>query len=75
MFPAPLDQIKYIDYPELKLDEHESTEMPFRYVAAKEGGPIMPAGMIDLIKADADKGFDDIELADEVDGMESVSLQ
>jgi hypothetical protein len=48
--------------------------MPFRYVAANDGGPIMPAGMIDLIKADADKGFDDIELADEVDGMESVSL-
>lgn len=34
----------------------------------------MPAGMIDLIKADADKGFDDLELADEVDGIGNVSL-
>lgn len=63
-----------MDYPELKLDEHESTEMPFRYVASKDGQPIMPAGMIDLIKADADKGFDDLEFADEVEGMENVNL-
>ena len=47
--------------------------MPFRYVATKDGKPIMPAGMRDLIKADADKGFDDLEFADEVDGMEAVS--
>lgn len=48
--------------------------MPFRYVASKDGNPIMPAGMIELIKADADKGFDDLELADEVDGIKDVSI-
>jgi len=47
--------------------------MPFRYVASKDGRPIMPVGMIDLIKADADKSFDDLELADEVDGTGDAS--
>ena len=56
------------------MGEHESTEMPFRYVAGQDGHPVMPAGMIDLIKADADKGFDDLELADEADGMEDLHL-
>ncbi|RMZ75907.1 hypothetical protein DV738_g5257, partial [Chaetothyriales sp. CBS 135597] len=61
----PLDQIPYVDFPELKLGEHESTQMPFRYVTSKDGKPIMPAGMIELIKADADKSLDDLEFADE----------
>ncbi|RMD39883.1 hypothetical protein DV735_g5249, partial [Chaetothyriales sp. CBS 134920] len=61
----PLDQIPYVDFPELKLGEHESTEMPFRYVTSKDGKPIMPAGMIELIKADADKSLDDLEFAAE----------
>jgi ribosome biogenesis SPOUT family RNA methylase Rps3 len=39
---VPLDGIPYIDFPELKLDEHESTGMPFRYVKGKDGGPVMP---------------------------------
>ena len=37
-----LDEILYIDFPELKIDEHESTEMPFRYVRDDEGNPVMP---------------------------------
>ena len=40
---VPLDKIPYLDYPELKLNEHESTEMPFRYVKGQDGKPIMPA--------------------------------
>ncbi|MCJ1315261.1 hypothetical protein MMC15_000577 [Xylographa vitiligo] len=55
-----LDQISYVDYPELKIDEHESTEMPFRYVMDENGKPIMPKGMIDLIKSDSEKGFGDL---------------
>ncbi|MCJ1377651.1 hypothetical protein MMC17_000747 [Xylographa soralifera] len=55
-----LDQISYIDYPELKIDEHESTEMPFRYVMDENGKPIMPKGMVDLIKSDSEKGFGDL---------------
>jgi len=69
-----LEDISFIDYPELRLDEHESTEMPFRYVADKQGKPIMPDGMIDLIKADADKGFDALEFADENEGMDNLAL-
>lgn len=39
---APLKEIPYLDHPELKFNEHESTEMPFRYVKSEEGKPIMP---------------------------------
>ncbi|KAK3296786.1 SAM-dependent RNA methyltransferase [Chaetomium fimeti] len=39
---APLKEIPYLDYPELKFNEHESTEMPFRYVKSEDGKPIMP---------------------------------
>ena len=41
-YPAPVDKIPYVDHPELKFSEHESTQMPFRYVTDKEGKPIMP---------------------------------
>lgn len=57
---VPIDHIQYIDHPELKIDEHESTEMPFRYIRDQAGAPIMPDGMIDLIKKDAEKGFGDL---------------
>lgn len=57
---VPLDKIQYIDHPELKIDEYESTVMPFRYVRDKEGAPVMPEGMIDLIKNDSEKGFGDL---------------
>ena len=39
---VPLNGIPYVDYPELHIDEHESTEMPFRYVADDRGSPVMP---------------------------------
>jgi len=39
---ATLEGISYVDHPEIKVDEHESTEMPFRYVTGKNGEPIMP---------------------------------
>lgn len=56
----PLAEIPYLDFPELKWNEHESTEMPFRYVKGEDGKPIMPAGMVELIKKDADKAIDDL---------------
>jgi ribosome biogenesis SPOUT family RNA methylase Rps3 len=40
--PVPLSEIPYVDDPELRLDEHESTQMPFRYVKAPDGSPVMP---------------------------------
>lgn len=39
---TPLDKVPYLDFPELKFNEHESTQMPFRYVTGKDGKPIMP---------------------------------
>ena len=41
-FEVPLEMIPYVDYPELQIDEHESTEMPFRYVIDTNKSPIMP---------------------------------
>ncbi|KAL9084211.1 MAG: hypothetical protein Q9159_005334 [Coniocarpon cinnabarinum] len=56
----PLGDMKYVDHPEIKLDEHESTQMPFRYILGADDRPIMPNGMIELIKKDADKGFGEL---------------
>ncbi|KAK5085979.1 hypothetical protein LTR05_005269 [Lithohypha guttulata] len=70
-----LNKIPYLDFPELKLDEHESTEMPFRYVKDNHGQPIMPQGMLELIKADADKGFDALEFTDETDGLSNLTMK
>jgi ribosome biogenesis SPOUT family RNA methylase Rps3 len=39
---VPLDKIPYVDYPELRINKNESTEMPFRYVKGENGQPIMP---------------------------------
>ena len=38
----PLEKISYVDYPEILINEHERTEMPFRYVTDAQGEPIMP---------------------------------
>jgi len=56
----PLEKIEYIDYPELRINKNESTEMPFRYVKGANGESIMPEGMVDLIKKDSEKGFGDL---------------
>ncbi|KAL1990680.1 hypothetical protein VTN49DRAFT_6519 [Thermomyces lanuginosus] len=56
----PLDKIPYVDNPELRFSRYETTELPYRYVADKDGKPIMPEGMFELIKADADRGLDDV---------------
>lgn len=42
MVSVALDKVPYLDFPELKFNEHESTEMPFRYVQGEDGKPIMP---------------------------------
>lgn len=39
---VPLEQIPWSDYPELHINKHESTEMPFRYVKGDDGKPVMP---------------------------------
>ncbi|KAI9027639.1 SAM-dependent RNA methyltransferase [Phycomyces nitens] len=66
----PLDKIPYIDYPEMKFSRHESVTMPFRYIATlktvvgKDGTervvkkPLMPPGMLELIKKDNDMALD-----------------
>ncbi|KAI5481910.1 hypothetical protein MNV49_000187 [Pseudohyphozyma bogoriensis] len=56
----PLDKINFVDHPTIKFDENESVEMPFRYVVGKDGEPILPKGMRELLRDDMDKGFDEI---------------
>ncbi|KAK6508382.1 hypothetical protein TWF506_010475 [Arthrobotrys conoides] len=56
----PLDKVPFVDFPELKISKNETTEMPFRYVKREDGTPIMPEGMVDLIKEDSNKGFLDM---------------
>ncbi|SMR60792.1 unnamed protein product [Zymoseptoria tritici ST99CH_1E4] len=62
-----LSDIKYVDRPDVDiLDENgkplpnESISMPFKYVADKDGKPIMPEGMYELLASDADKGILDL---------------
>ncbi|RUS15763.1 SAM-dependent RNA methyltransferase [Endogone sp. FLAS-F59071] len=65
-----LFSIPYIDHPEIKFTRKESVIMPFRYVATMavvtgaDGTektvrrPVMPPGMIELLKKDNEKGFE-----------------
>ncbi|KAF8545078.1 SAM-dependent RNA methyltransferase [Trichophaea hybrida] len=55
-----IDEIPYTDFPTLQINKNESTEMPFRYVKDEQGKPVMPEGMLELIKEDANKSLDDL---------------
>lgn len=56
----PLDKIPFVDYPEFRFTKHEATEMPFRYVLDKSTNkPILPEGILDLIKRDSQRSLDD----------------
>ncbi|CAB4256003.1 similar to Saccharomyces cerevisiae YOR021C Putative protein of unknown function [Maudiozyma barnettii] len=54
------EDIKFFDYPEFKFNKYEATEMPFRYVVDKKGKPILPDGMLELIKRDSEQSLDDL---------------
>lgn len=56
------EDIKFIDYPEIRYNKYESTEMPFRYILDSEGTPILPEGMLKLIEHDAEQSIDDLLL-------------
>ncbi|CAG8502329.1 8009_t:CDS:2 [Acaulospora morrowiae] len=69
-----IDEIPFIDYPEIKMNNNESVIMPFRYVAIPSSTkstlqttnnelkhnlvPLLPEGMIELLKKDADMKFE-----------------
>lgn len=56
---TPLKDIKCIDYPEIRFNTHEATEMPFRYILDDQGKPILPQGMLQLLENDFDRTLDD----------------
>ncbi|KAI9495024.1 SAM-dependent RNA methyltransferase [Zychaea mexicana] len=67
---VPLDKVPYIDSPEVFFSKHESVNLPYRYIAetkevtTKDGQkktirkPIMPPGMMELIKKDSERTLD-----------------
>lgn len=55
-----LKDLKFIDYPEIRFNKNEATEMPFRYLVDKDGLPILPENMLSLIKADSERSIEDI---------------
>lgn len=54
------EDIKFLDYPEFRFSKYEATEMPFRYVVDSNGKPILPTGMLKLIKKDSQQSLDDL---------------
>ncbi|CAI5756542.1 unnamed protein product [Candida verbasci] len=56
----PFEDIQFIDYPQINFNKYESTEMPFRYIVNENNEPILPEGMLNLIKHDAEQSIDDL---------------
>lgn len=54
------EEIKFLDYPEIRFNKYEATEMPFRYIIDENGEPILPRGMLEHIKKDAEQSIDDL---------------
>lgn len=55
-----LEDVPFVDDPEIKVDKYETTQMPFRYVKNEKGEPIIPEGMLELIKKDSERGIADL---------------
>lgn len=54
------EDIKFLDYPEIRYNKYEATEMPFRYIVDENNEPILPEGMLKLIEKDAEQSIDDL---------------
>ncbi|KAI8840758.1 SAM-dependent RNA methyltransferase [Chytriomyces cf. hyalinus JEL632] len=52
-----LQDIEFVDKPELQLRKGESVEMPFRYIV-ENGQPLVPAGFLDLLRKTNDQPLD-----------------
>lgn len=53
-----LQDLEWIDKPELVFNPKEKVEMPFRYLADSKSQPIMPDGMKELIRQDLNRSFE-----------------
>ncbi|KAI8894724.1 SAM-dependent RNA methyltransferase [Globomyces pollinis-pini] len=54
-FGHRLVDLKFVDFPEIKLGKKQSVEMPFRYLVDEAGNPKMPPGLIEHLKASNDE--------------------
>lgn len=57
-FLVPLDKIEYNEFPTISFSKTESVEMPFRYIKADNGEPILPQGMKEHLRKDLDRAFE-----------------
>lgn len=48
----PLDDLKFVDRPEIWLSKRESVTLPFRYLVNEKGEPKLPPGLIEHMKKD-----------------------
>ncbi|KAI8904819.1 SAM-dependent RNA methyltransferase, partial [Gorgonomyces haynaldii] len=46
----PLNELKYIDDPEIKIGKRETVTLPFRYLADENGNPKLPPGLREHLK-------------------------
>ena len=55
-----LDDIPFVDDPEIELFPGETTELPFRMLSEGPGSkkPIVAPGLLDLLRAEGDKPLD-----------------
>jgi ribosome biogenesis SPOUT family RNA methylase Rps3 len=49
---TPLDKIPFLDTIQIEMGEGEEVELPYRYVAGKDGRPILPEGLIEKLMKD-----------------------
>jgi ribosome biogenesis SPOUT family RNA methylase Rps3 len=64
LFLAALDKIPYVDFPELRINKYETTEMPFRYVKSKTGEPVMPEVCPFTFQSETKKHFANVTKGD-----------
>ncbi len=49
---TPLEKIPFLDTIQIEMGEGEEVELPYRYVAGKDGKPILPEGLIEKLMQD-----------------------
>lgn len=45
-----IEDLEWVDFPDIQLSRRESVQMPFRYLKTEGGGPLLPKGMVAHLK-------------------------
>jgi ribosome biogenesis SPOUT family RNA methylase Rps3 len=54
----PLDSIKFVDRPEIKIGKKDFVMLPFRFVADQDGNPITAPGLLEHLKDQNNESLD-----------------